>query len=87
MENEKNKEDRFIRIAERRTNTILETLRLLGNCSNTNNYKFTDQQEKKIFNAIEQEVRITKIKFEKIKVNTGNHKLFFCVCFTLFGVV
>ena len=65
MENEKNKEERFIRIAERRTNTILETLRLLGNCSNTNNYKFTDQQVKKIFNAIEQEVRITKIKFEK----------------------
>lgn len=65
MENDKNKADRFIRIAERRTNTILETLRLLGNCSNTNNYKYTEQQVKKIFNAIEQEVKNTKIKFDK----------------------
>ena len=65
MENDKKKEERFLRIAENRTNTILQTLRLLGNCSNTNNYKYTDQQVKHIFNAIENELKITKMKFDK----------------------
>lgn len=65
MENEKKKEERFLKIAENRTNTILQTLRLLGNCSNTNNYKYTDQQVKQIFSAIENELKITKMKFEK----------------------
>jgi hypothetical protein len=65
MENDKKKEERFLKIAENRTNTILQTLRLLGNCSNTNNYKYTDQQVKQIFSAIENELKITKMKFEK----------------------
>lgn len=65
MENNKKKEERFLKIAENRTNTILQTLRLLGNCSNTNNYKYTDQQVKQIFSAIENELKITKMKFEK----------------------
>ena len=65
MENEKVKEERFVRIAEKRTNVILDTLRLLGNCSNTNNYKYSDQQVKKIFSAIEQELKNTNIKFDK----------------------
>jgi len=65
MENGKVKEERFVRIAEKRTNVILDTLRLLGNCSNTNNYKYSDQQVKKIFSAIEQELKNTKIKFDK----------------------
>lgn len=67
MENDKKKEERFLKIAENRTNTILQTLRLLGNCSNTNNYKYTDQQVKQIFSAIENELKITKMKFEKKK--------------------
>lgn len=65
MENDKKKQERFLKIAENRTNTILQTLRLLGNCSNTNNYKYTDQQVKQIFNAIENELKITKMKFDK----------------------
>lgn len=65
VENDKKKEERFLKIAENRTNTILQTLRLLGNCSNTNNYKYTDQQVKQIFSAIENELKITKMKFEK----------------------
>lgn len=65
MENDKKKEERFLKIAENRTNTILQTLRLLGNCSNTNNYKYTEQQVKQIFSAIENELKITKMKFEK----------------------
>ena len=35
----------------------------LGNCSNKNNYSYTNEDIKKIFNAIEQEVKNTKSKF------------------------
>lgn len=65
MENDKIKSERFIKIAEKRTNNILSTLRLLGNCSNTNNYKYTEEQVKRMFNAIEAELKITKAKFDK----------------------
>ena len=59
-----NKEDRFKKVAVARTNKILEQLRLLGNCSNKNNYEFTDDDVKKIFNAIESELKKTKSKFK-----------------------
>lgn len=59
----KEKKERFVRIAEKRTNKILEQLRLLGNCSNKNNYEYTDEDIKKIFNVIENELKNTKIRF------------------------
>ena len=64
-DNDKIKQERFIKIAENRTNNIINTLRLLGNCANTNNYKYTDAQVKQIFSAIESELRSTKAKYEK----------------------
>ena len=57
------KEERFIRIAEKRTNKILEQIRLLGNCSNKNNYTYDDQQVDKIFKAIEKELDLAKKKY------------------------
>ena len=57
------KRDRFVRIAESRTNKILEMIRLLGNCSYKSNYEYTEEDVKKIFNAIEKELKNTKNKF------------------------
>lgn len=57
------KKKRFVRIAENRTNKILEQLRLLGNCSNKNNYFYTEEDIKKIFYVIESELKNVKIKF------------------------
>lgn len=57
------KEERFIRIAEKRTNKILEQIRLLSNCSNKNNYSYNDQQVDKIFKAIEKELDLAKKKY------------------------
>jgi len=59
------KEERFLRIAENRTNKILKELKLLGNCSNKNNYAYTENQAKQIFSAIEEELKRTKVKFNK----------------------
>ena len=35
------KRERFIKIAENRTNKIISTLKLLGNCANKSNYDYT----------------------------------------------
>jgi hypothetical protein len=58
-----NKRERFLRVAENRTNKIIETLRLLGNCSNKTNYEYSDEDISKIFSTIDQELRIAKLKF------------------------
>ena len=57
------KRERFLRIAENRTNKILEQIRLLGNCSNKHNYEYEDDEIKKIFGVIEQELKHAKAKF------------------------
>ncbi len=35
------KREKFIRLAEARTNKIIDTLQLLGNCSNLSTYDYT----------------------------------------------
>ena len=57
------KRQRFVRIAESRTNKILEMMRLLGNCSSKGNYEYTEEDIKKIFGALERELKNTKNKF------------------------
>ena len=57
------KRERFVRLAEARTNKILDMLKLLGNCSSKSNYDYSDEDVKKIFGAIERELKNTKAKF------------------------
>jgi len=57
------KRERFIRIAETRTNKILDMMRLLGNCASPGNYDYTDEDIRKIFAALEKELKNTKNKF------------------------
>ena len=57
------KRERFIRLAEVRTNKILEMLRLLGNCSSKANYEYTDDDIKQIFSALEKELKSTRNRF------------------------
>ena len=68
MNTEKNlesKRDRFVRLAEARTNKIIDMVQLLGNCSNTSVYDYTQQDVDKIFAAIDTAVRDAKKKFSK----------------------
>ena len=61
------KRDKFVRLAEARTNKIIDMLQLLGNCSNTSAYDYTQQDVDKIFGAIENELREAKKKFNKVE--------------------
>lgn len=68
------KRERFKRIVENRTNKIISMIDLLGNCSNKNNYEYTDEDVKNIFNAIESSLKISKMKFTE-KQEKGKFKL------------
>ena len=54
------KRDKFVRLAEARTNKIIDMIQLLGNCSNSGAYDYTQQDVDKIFTAIENELREAK---------------------------
>ncbi len=58
------KTDRFKRVAENRTNKIIDQIRLLGNCANRSNYEYSEEDVKKIFSAIESELKETKSKYQ-----------------------
>ena len=57
------KKERFVRIAENRTNKIIDMLDLLGNCANKSNYDYSDEDVRRIFSAIENSTKVCKMKF------------------------
>ncbi len=71
MSNTESKADRFVRIAEARTNKIIDMIQLLGNCSNKATYEYTQDDVKQIFTAIEAELKIAKSKFEVSDTEPG----------------
>jgi hypothetical protein len=63
--NKETRQQRFRRVAARRTNEIIDKLRILGNCANRSAYAYTDEEVNKIFAAIEKELREFKSKFAR----------------------
>lgn len=57
------KKGNFIRIAEARTNKIIESIMLLGNLSNTSYYEYTPEQIEAMFMAIQEELDNQKKRF------------------------
>ena len=56
MKNEETKREKFVRIAEARTNKIINMIQLLGNCSNQSLYEYSQKDVNKIFNTIQTEL-------------------------------
>jgi hypothetical protein len=54
---QESKRDRFTRVAERRTNAVLEKIRVLGNCANRSIYDYTEEDVTKVFGAIKKALR------------------------------
>lgn len=57
------KREKFKRLAEARTNKIIDMIRLLGNLSSKSTYDYNDEDINKIFNSIDKELKIAKMKF------------------------
>ncbi len=55
--------ERFVRIAEVRTQKIIDMIDLLGNCSNQYNYEYTQKDVEKMFTAIESALKSSKARF------------------------
>jgi hypothetical protein len=64
------REERFKRVATRRTNDILRRIRILGNCSNRSGYAYTDEEVNKVFAVIEKELKTAKSKFVRSEKNS-----------------
>ncbi len=65
---EETKREKFIRLAEARTNRIIDTLQLLGNLSNTGAYEYTKKDVDQMLKAIEEAVADTRSKFAKAEI-------------------
>lgn len=61
------RKDKFKRLAEKRTNEVLEKLRILGNLSNRSSYDYNSEDIAKIMSAIEDQLRIVRSKFKTIR--------------------
>ena len=72
MKNEETKIDKFVRIAEARTNKIINMIQLLGNCSNQSLYEYSQKDVNKIFNAIQAELDEAKKRYSKQDSQKGS---------------
>jgi N-glycosylase/DNA lyase len=61
--------ERFVRIAERRVNRIMDALEKLGDCSNQRNYHYSNADIKKMFGKIEKKLKETRLKFQGTSKN------------------
>ncbi len=70
MVNYEEKRERFRRLASQRTNNVLKSIQILGNCSNKSTYNYTSEEVNKIFTEIERKLRDTKQQFnvDKLKM-------------------
>lgn len=62
-----NKKENFKRIAEKRTNKIIDSISKLENLTNTSFYEYTEEQVELIFKAIQKELNHQKKIFEEDK--------------------
>jgi len=61
------REERFKRVAEARTNAVLDKVRILGNLSNRQMYSYSEEDIRKIFSAIDKQMKEVKAKFNSQK--------------------
>ena len=71
----KDKRDRFLKLAEKRTRVVLKKLQVLGNCGNRQSYEYTAEDVERIFSAIEQQLTRVRAKFEQDREKTIDFRL------------
>lgn len=65
MKENETKREKFIRLAENRTNKIIDTLELLSNLSNTRAYEYSQKDVDKMFTAIQNALNDAKRSYNK----------------------
>lgn len=57
------KRQRFEKVASKRVQKILDTLQLLKNCSNRNNYEYTNSDVEKMFSEISKAMKDARVAY------------------------
>ena len=68
-----NKRIKFRELAIKRVNNALKDIQLIGNLSNTSAYEYDDEEVRKIFRSLKEEITIAESKF-KAKGKNNNFK-------------
>lgn len=63
MVDKESKRERFRRLATQRTNVVLHRLQILEHCANPQLYDYSNEDVRKMFHAIESELKRVKTKF------------------------
>jgi hypothetical protein len=58
------KRDRFKRLAQARTNRVLKTLKILGNCAEKSRYEYVKEDVERVFAAVDRRLNKTKARFD-----------------------
>ena len=69
------KSDKFRELARSRVNRAISMIRLIANLSNKAHYDYSTDQQKKIFLALENEVKKAKSKFNSNRQGTDEFSL------------
>lgn len=71
----RDKQYKFVQLAEQRTNVVIKSMQLIGNLSNKRNYEYSDEQAAKIIAALESELKELKLKFKAASKTNDRFKL------------
>ena len=67
------KRERFEKVASNRVQRILDTLALLQNCSNRNNYEYNENDVERMFSEISKKLKETKTVYANELTKTEKH--------------
>ena len=71
----KNREKKFIELAEKRMNRLIKQIRLVGNLANKSNYSYSDSQANKIIKTLNDELSDVRQKFRNNNSKSSKFKL------------
>lgn len=66
----KSPRERFEELAPKRTQAVMDKLRLLANCANRQTYLYEQHEVDQMFHAIEEELRRTRAQFQRKEAAT-----------------
>ena len=69
------KREKFVSLANKRVNSAIKSIRLVGNLSSKNNYSYSEQDVKRILAALESELRGVKERFTSKSISHSEFSL------------
>ena len=71
----RDKQKKFVELAELRVNSAIKSIQLIGNLSNKRNYVYSDEQANKILAVLDSELRELRSKFKTASKTNNRFKL------------